>query len=218
MNKILYLLSTVAVILLLVACQKQPKMGTTAISPMDGEWRVKIYAVVADTQVYSTSTVFKDTSTIDATKGMGKLDTTYTHTFTMYTTNTAANDNDSLIIRFSAITYQDTFPTQKLSAKNGPKSIVGSIIGKIGCNVDAKTFSITDGDILPAKTTQYTISEGKILLNVAHPPSGVTADSIVFFIDKRGTNTTKYKVTGYRRTFWSEDDSWGDDFIPNYLK
>lgn len=181
MNKILYLLSSA--VILFVSCQKQPPVKTTAIAPMDGEWTVKMYDMTG---------VWINTSR-----------------YTIYTSNTANNDNDTLLLRATlnaTPAVVGIYPNT--STLNG-----APILGKVVCNVSEKTFSITDGTILlttlaAGTPNTFTISGGKVLLNAAHPPSGATADSITFVIEKRGAGTTQYRVSGFRKTLWPEDAAW----------
>lgn len=48
-----------------------------------------------------------------------------------------------------------------------------------------------------------TITDGKTLEKAATTPSGMPADSIVFFLNVKGVGT--YKIAGFRRTGFAED-------------
>ena len=48
------------------------------------------------------------------------------------------------------------------------------------------------------------ITDGKVLEGEATTPSGMPADSIVFFVNVQGDDT--YKIAGFRRTGFAEDE------------
>jgi predicted small secreted protein len=81
------------------------------------------------------------------------------------------------------------------------------------CHVDvdyaAKTFS-TKGLVDNASyASKLSITDGKILKGAAKTPSGMPADSIVFlvkFSDDDPPAATTYKVSGFRRTGFEQDD------------
>lgn len=49
-----------------------------------------------------------------------------------------------------------------------------------------------------------TITDGKVLEKAATTPSGMPADSIIFFLNVKGDDT--YKIAGFRRTGFPEDE------------
>jgi hypothetical protein len=79
-------------------------------------------------------------------------------------------------------------------------------------NVDylAKTFSTKDSVSTNAAsfpTEKVLITNGKILLNAAKTPSGVAADSIVFFAAfNDDSGPIVYKIAGFRRTGFPADN------------
>lgn len=72
----------------------------------------------------------------------------------------------------------------------------------------AKTFLTTDSvstNGTPGEKALFT--NGKILKNAAKNPTGLVADSIVFFVEfNDDSDSIVYKVAGFRKTGFSEDD------------
>ncbi len=73
----------------------------------------------------------------------------------------------------------------------------------------AKTFSTktavsTNDSAHPTLTVL--IKDGKVLKGAAKTPSGLAADSIVFYSTFSDDPTTVYKISGFRRTGFPEDD------------
>lgn len=83
--------------------------------------------------------------------------------------------------------------------------------GKISVDPNALTFSGAD---VPNQyyDSQFTVTNGKILLKAATTPSGMPADSIVFNLNFSDDNYpeqlgfSSYKVSGYRYTGFAGDD------------
>ena len=48
------------------------------------------------------------------------------------------------------------------------------------------------------------VTDGKVLAGAATTPSGMPADSIVFFVNIQGDDT--YKIAGFRRTGFPADE------------
>ena len=78
---------------------------------------------------------------------------------------------------------------------------------KAKAKLDSKalTFVTTDSYEEYFKITA-TITEGKIMKNVAHTTTGVVTDSIYFKVVFSDDPATTYEVKGSGRSMWSEDD------------
>ncbi len=121
-------------------------------------------------------------------------DTIVGHTmYVLGTYNTADNDKDSMWIRITA-----TVPAK-----------IGTLRGKIPCNVPDLNFSATNtSDISVATKSSFTITEGKITLNAIDMPSKVKADKISFKYTTSKAPGKTFLFEGYRRTLWPEDESY----------
>jgi len=110
--------------------------------------------------------------------------------FQLLTYNTAANSADTMWI-------DDDYNSWEFKVKTG-------------INVNAKTFSVTEGEDL-YNGALVTITNGKILPGAATTPTGSPADSIVFtvvFDDDPyvGTYWDAIRISGYRKTGFLEDE------------
>jgi len=79
----------------------------------------------------------------------------------------------------------------------------------VGVDYAAKTFSAktavsTNDASHPAVTV--IVADGKVLKGAAKTPSKASADSIVFYATFSDDATTVYKIAGFKRTGFPEDD------------
>ena len=82
----------------------------------------------------------------------------------------------------------------------------------VNCDCTALTFS-TDGNVQnEAYDCQVNIEDGKMLPGMATTPSGMPADSLVYYMsfsddeNPAAYGYAKYKVSGYRRTGFASDE------------
>ena len=82
----------------------------------------------------------------------------------------------------------------------------------VNCDCTALTFS-TDGNVQnEAYDCQVNIEDGKMLPGMATTPSGMPADSLVYYVsfsddeNPAAYGYAKYKVSGYRRTGFAADE------------
>ena len=82
----------------------------------------------------------------------------------------------------------------------------------VNCDCTALTFS-TDGNVQnEAYDCQVNIEDGKMLPGMATTPSGMPADSLVYYVsfsddeNPAAYGYAKYKVSGYRRTGFASDE------------
>lgn len=76
---------------------------------------------------------------------------------------------------------------------------------KVSTHYDARTFEMAETTITVGDAPMtLSITDGKVLEGAATTPSGMPADSIVFFVNIQGDDT--YKVAGFRRTGFAEDE------------
>lgn len=126
--------------------------------------------------------------------------------------NAAGEWEDALGSKVIVSTYNTAanISTEMWFADNstGQANILNTPI-KVQTNYDARTFE-TSGDVtlegtgLSEDAVTLSITEGKILEGKATTPRGMAADSIVCFINVKGDTT--YKVAGFRRTGFTEDE------------
>lgn len=81
---------------------------------------------------------------------------------------------------------------------------------KVATDYAGRTFGMSETTIAVNEKTwgapkiTLSITDGKVLEGAATTPSGMPADSIVFFVNVQGDDT--YKVAGFRRTGFAEDE------------
>ncbi len=81
---------------------------------------------------------------------------------------------------------------------------------KVTTNYAGRTFEMAETSIAVneanwgAPKITLSITDGKVLEGEATTPSGMPADSIVFFVNVQGDDT--YKIAGFRRTGFAEDE------------
>lgn len=77
----------------------------------------------------------------------------------------------------------------------------------VNCDCNALTFS-TDGDTQnEAYDCMVNIENGKMLPSAATTPSGMPADSLVYYVSFSDDDPgMRYKVSGYRRTGFAADE------------
>lgn len=81
---------------------------------------------------------------------------------------------------------------------------------KVSTDYNARTFEAAEQTIAVspamwgAPEITLSITDGKVLAGAATTPSGMPADSIVFFVNVQGDDT--YKVAGFRRTGFPADE------------
>ncbi len=113
--------------------------------------------------------------------------------YTFGTYNTTDNKADQMWIRTT-------------SAMAGS---IGTLRGKISCNVADMSFGGTDiTDVSVTTGATFSITEGKITLNAIDMPSGVKADKISFKLTTSKVAGKTFLFEGYRRTLWGEDESY----------
>lgn len=109
----------------------------------------------------------------------------------MYTYNTAEGSSGEMWLRIGTATASN--------------SLYG-VRGKVNIDLGNKTFSATNVQNAYLTTdSKFTVTDGTIVLGGATTPSGQKADAISFTL-KSDRSTLEYKVTGFRRTGWPEDE------------
>ncbi|MEA4841098.1 MAG: lipid-binding protein [Bacteroidales bacterium] len=192
-------------------CQDEAESGGTALEEMAGDWWVTFDAnyyhyMNCYNEAYGEDKPFPAYSADingDGVVNLTDLESSeYAEAWTgmkdapirIYTYNTAANDKTKMWVE------ESFWPTKT----------------QVDVDYAAKTFSVTDKDNIivtkPKNSDPYyctvNILGGKILKNAAKTPSGNPADSIIFYIkynDDYG-NDIWYKVSGFRRSGFKEDD------------
>ena len=139
-----------------------------------------------------------------------------------YVTVTAVDDNGATVFEDEDLfAMGNTFLLTYNTAANVATEMYVSDLGyledfpftvRTSCDVNSLTFSTNGSVANEADSNSVTIEDGKILLSAATTPSGMPADSIVFYVSfSNDTNPAelgfaKYKVSGYRYTGLVADD------------
>lgn len=105
------------------------------------------------------------------------------------------------------------------TASNIPTEMYVSDLGyfweytiRVNCDVNSLTFSSNGAVKNEDYDCMVTLEDGKILMGAATTPSGMPADSIVFYVSfsddeyPAAYGYSKYKVSGYRYTGLAADD------------
>ncbi len=109
------------------------------------------------------------------------------------TYNTANNDTDQMWIRVT---------TNMVGG-------IGTLRGKIACDVPGLTFSATNAaDASVTTGATFSITEAKITLKAITMPSGEVADKIAFKYTTSKLPGRVFLFEGYRRTLWPEDETY----------
>lgn len=114
--------------------------------------------------------------------------------YTFGTYNTSDNTNNEMWIRTTS------------SMAGG----LGTLRGKISCDVPGLTFGATNAADISATGATFSITEGKIILDAVTMPSGVKADKISFNLTTSKVAGKTFLFEGYRRTLWPEDETFRD--------
>ena len=112
--------------------------------------------------------------------------------YTFGTYNTSDNQTDVMWIRTTTAMVSN----------------LGTLRGKISCDVSGLSFSGTNVEDISAAAATFTVTEGKVILNAISMPSGVKADKISFRLTSTKTGNRDFLFEGYRRTLWNEDETY----------
>ncbi len=78
--------------------------------------------------------------------------------------------------------------------------------GLVNANTDDLTFNVTDEDNFQDPGTTFNITEGKILKDAAHSPTGAVVDSIYFKGEFSYDPGNILTFSGYKRTGFLEEE------------
>lgn len=184
MKKAIYLLMIIIAGVTFTSCEKD-EIGGTATESLAGEWYVTVDAVDD-----AGNTVYEDFF------GLG-------NTF-LFTYNTAADVATEMYVSDQGYFWDYTI--------------------KVSCDVDALTFT-SNGNVTNMVETDpddevegdeyycdVNIEDGQVIYGAATTPSGMPADSIVFYVSfsndtyPAAYGYSKYKVSGYRYTGFTADE------------
>jgi hypothetical protein len=182
-----YLFLFVAVLALAFqSCEKEFEPGGTAVEKMAGDWWVTNQQSVAEyLYLFEGEGNMPNEADIENWEWDYIYDDSHSH---VYTYNTAANVPTEMFIEDGG-----SFWDYKVKAK---------------VHYEARTFEVPTTANLAYDNCEVTIIKGKMIEGAATTPSGMPADSIVFYVkfsdDSYGFTYTK--VSGFRRTGFPADD------------
>lgn len=169
------------------SCDKDTEPGGTAVQDMSGDWWVTYQNSVDENSfIFDGKGSMPSLNTVETS---WKWDFIYSDSHSrLMTYNTASNSSDTIFIN-----------------NNGNDQWNYKV--KVLVDYNNKTFQ-RDSTANLAKKEGLKVVGGKILKGAAKSPSGMSVDSIVFYIrfydDKYGFTYTK--VSGFRRTGFPKDD------------
>ncbi|GHU08603.1 hypothetical protein FACS189431_5170 [Alphaproteobacteria bacterium] len=185
MKKYIYLLFITVLAISLPSCDKL-EPGGTEVQDMAGDWWVTNQQSLSEYHY-----IFENEGSMPNEADIENWEWDYVYDDShskVYTYNTAANLPTEMFVEDGG-----TFWDYKVRAK---------------VDYPAKTFELPTSANLAYEDCDITIIKGKVLKGAATTPSGVPADSIVFYIkfsdDSYGFTYTK--VSGFRRTGFPADD------------
>lgn len=128
-------------------------------------------------------------------------------------TSVTPNDTSGVVV-LSTYNTADKSTTQMWirSINNnvtGLLPVTGRFTGKINCSVSAKTFNgenVVNTYITTTPVPAFTITEGKIELDGYSTATGGKSDKITFTMTDTRKTGKIYKVVGFRRTRWLDDE------------
>lgn len=129
-----------------------------------------------------------------------------------HTSNTAANGTDEMWIVDPnwGIQYKVSIDLQNLTFNTATSVVTGGNTFTSGPNNATTTLNtLTSERIGIPDSCKVVVLDGKILKKAAHAPgSGMVCDSIFFYVkyDNDYGEDMYYKVSGYRKTGYTEDD------------
>jgi hypothetical protein len=119
------------------------------------------------------------------------------------------NVTSGLITLFTYGTADNSPNLIWIRATSSSTAYTGRFTGKINCNPGEMSF---DGNAAPntyyttAPIPTFTITSGKVELDSYTTASGGKSDKITFTMTDTRKSGKTYSVTGFRRTFWPEDE------------
>jgi hypothetical protein len=165
----------------LTSCEtySDPKVETSPIYPLSGEWRVRIRNLKADTLVNKNAL------------------------YTFGTFNTSDNVSNQMWVRTTS-----SIPTF-ITTGSTPKTVLSKITCDVPSLSFSTTGVVQNLNTTTAAVLDtIVITEGKVTLNSVLMKSGVMSDRISFKLAKsKVAGGVTFLVEGYRRTRWAEDET-----------
>jgi len=124
-------------------------------------------------------------------------------------TSVTPNTTSGLIVMSTFNTADNSSNMMWIRATSTSTSYLGRFDGKINCNVSGMSFS---GENVPntyySTTPQpsFTITEGTVTEDGYDTATGGKSDKITFTMTDTRKTGKVYKVSGFRRTLWPDDE------------
>lgn len=128
-------------------------------------------------------------------------------------TSVTPNDTSGLVVLSTYNTSDKSLNHMWIRSINnnltGLLPVTGRFTGKINCDLTAKTFSgenVVNTYITTTPAPAFSITEGDIVLDGYNTATGGKSDKITFTMTDTRKAGKVYKVIGFRRTRWLDDE------------
>jgi hypothetical protein len=124
-------------------------------------------------------------------------------------TSVTPNVTSGLIVMSTFNTADNSTNQMWIRATSTSSSYIGRFDGKISCNVAGKSFSgenVLNTFYTTTPKPAFTVTEGIIVMDGYDTATGGKSDKITFTITDTRKAGKVYKVTGFRRTRWLDDE------------
>ena len=126
-------------------------------------------------------------------------------------TNTSVTPNvtSNLIVMSTFNTADNSTSQMWIRATSGSSSYLGRFDGKINCDVSGKSFggeNVQNTYFTTAPLPTFTITEGIVIMEGYDTATGGKSDKITFTMTDTRKAGQVYKVSGFRRTRWLDDE------------
>ncbi len=124
-------------------------------------------------------------------------------------TSVTPNVTSGLIVMSTFNTADNSISRMWIRTTSASSAYPGRFTGKIDCNVESKSFSGSDAlntYYTSSPVPTFTITEGVVVIDGYDTATGGKSDKITFTMTDSRKSGITYKITGFRRTRWSDDE------------
>jgi hypothetical protein len=124
-------------------------------------------------------------------------------------TSVTPNVTSGLIVMSTFNTADNSTNRMWIRTTSTSSAYTGRFDGKIDCNVEGKSFNgenVQNTYYTTSPVPTFTITEGIIIIDGYDTATGGKSDKITFTMTDTRKAGKVYKVTGFRRTRWLDDE------------